>query len=131
MRLSGYWVKLPINIRYKSLGNKSLLRALFIKLNRLLAYLLIAWEIAGKAVILQLKTISMETKVVHLHLKTDISSIKDWYFGSLKAIYDRFDEADIGIKYKSLTNAIRGKSEYENKHISIRIGVIQRKKKNI
>lgn len=100
-------------------------------MNRLLAYLLIAWEIAGKAVILQLKTISMETKVVHLHLKSDISSIKDWYFGSLKAIYDRFDEADIGIKYKSLTNAIRGKSEYENKHISIRIGVIQRKKKNI
>lgn len=73
----------------------------------------------------------METKVVHLHLKTDISSTKDFYFGSLKAIYDRFDEADIGIKYKSLTNAIRGRSEYENKSISIRIGMMQRKKKNI
>lgn len=73
----------------------------------------------------------METKIVHLHLKTDISSTKDFYFGSLKAIYDRFDEADIGIKYKSLTNAIRSKSEYENKYISIRIGMMQRKKKNI
>ena len=73
----------------------------------------------------------METKVVHLHLKTDISSTKDFYFGSLKAIYDRFDKADIGIKYKSLTNAIRGRSEYENKSISIRIGMMQRKKKNI
>lgn len=73
----------------------------------------------------------METKVVHLHLKTDISSTKDFYFGSLKAIYDRFDEADIGIKYKSLTNAIRVRSEYENKYISIRIGMMQRKKKNI
>lgn len=73
----------------------------------------------------------METKVVHLHLKTDISSTKDFYFGSLKAIYDRFDEADIGIKYKSLTNAIHGRSEYENKSISIRIGMMQRKKKNI
>lgn len=80
---------------------------------------------------MQLKAISMETKVVHLHLKTDISSIKDWYFGSLKAIYDRFDEDDIGIKYKSLTNAIRSKSEYENKKVIIRIGKIQRKQKNV
>ena len=73
----------------------------------------------------------METKVVHLHLKTDISSAKDFYFGSLKAIYDRFDEADIGIKYKSLTNAIRGRSEYENKKVLIRIGTIRRKKKSV
>lgn len=70
-------------------------------------------------------------KVVHLKLNEPHDGETDFYFGSLKAIYDRFDEADIGIKYKSLTNAIRGKSEYENKHISIRIGVIQRKKKNI
>lgn len=31
----------------------------------------------------------METKVIHLHFKDDGTSIiHDWYFGSLKAIYD-------------------------------------------
>lgn len=73
----------------------------------------------------------MEVKVVHLHLKNANGSSEDKYFGSLKAIYDIFDEADIGIKYKSLTNAIRGKSEYENKKVIIRIGTIQRKKKSV
>lgn len=71
----------------------------------------------------------MESKVIHLHLKNDETSEKDWYYGSLKAIYDQFDEEVIGIRYKSLTNAIRGKTEYENKKVIIHIGKIRRKKK--
>lgn len=69
------------------------------------------------------------TKVIHLHLKgkPDASTDSDWYYGSLKAIYDQFDEGIIGIRYKSLTNAIRGKTEYENKKVIIRVGKIRRK----
>lgn len=72
----------------------------------------------------------MESKIIHLHLKSDAIPEKDWFFGSLKAIYDQFDEEVIGIRYKSLTNAIRGKTEYENKKVIIRIGKIWRKSRN-
>ena len=72
----------------------------------------------------------METKVIHLHFKDDgVSIIKDWYFGSLKAIYNSRTVDDIGISYKSLTNAIRGKDIYENKKVIIRIGKLERKPK--
>lgn len=72
----------------------------------------------------------METKVIHLHFKDDgVSITKDWYFGSLKAIYNSRTVEDIGISYKSLTNAIRGKDVYENKKVIIRIGKLERKPK--
>ena len=72
----------------------------------------------------------METKVIHLHFKDDgMSIIKDWYFGSLIAIYNSRTVEDIGISYKSLTNAIRGKDIYENKKVIIRIGKLERKPK--
>lgn len=67
------------------------------------------------------------SKVVHLHLKEAYEGMEDLYFGSLKAIYDQVPEEAIGIKYKSLTNAIRGKDCYENKSCIIRIGELQRK----
>lgn len=72
----------------------------------------------------------MDTKVIHLHLKTDADSKSDWYFGSLKAIYDQFSEEVIGIRYKSLTNAVRNKTEYENKKVIIRIDTMRRKTRN-
>lgn len=72
----------------------------------------------------------METKVIHLHFKDDGASIiHDWYFGSLKAIYDFRTVEEIGISYKSLTNALRGKEVYENKKVNIRIGKLERKPK--
>lgn len=72
----------------------------------------------------------METKVIHLHFKDDVASIiHDWYFGSLKAIYDSRTVEEIGISYKSLTNALRGKEVYENKKVIIRIGKLERKPK--
>lgn len=72
----------------------------------------------------------METKVIHLHFKDDGASIiHDWHFGSLKAIYDSRTVEEIGISYKSLTNALRGKEVYENKKVIIRIGKLERKPK--
>lgn len=74
----------------------------------------------------------METKVIHLHFKDDEASIiHDWYFGSLKAIYDSRTVEEIGISYKSLTNALRGKNVYENKKVIIRIGKLERKTKQM
>ena len=48
-------------------------------------------------------------------------------FGSLKAIYDAIPQNEIGIAYKSLTNAIRGKNEYQNKRCTIKVGHLQQK----
>lgn len=70
----------------------------------------------------------METKVVHVHFLTNQSTnIQDWYFGSLKAIFDRFDRDEMGITYRSLTNAMRGQTTYKNKMVEIDIGKLQRK----
>lgn len=72
----------------------------------------------------------METKVIHLHFKNPDSEgreIEDSFFGSLKAIYDKYSRDDIGITYKPLTNAMRGKDRYENKKVIIHVGVLERK----
>lgn len=66
-------------------------------------------------------------KIVHLQFKEPHDGETDLYFGSLKAIYDAVPAEAVGITYKSLTNATRGKNEYENKKVLIRIGQIQRK----
>ena len=73
----------------------------------------------------------MKTKVVHLHFKKEpLEGKTDLYFGSLKAIYDSVPQERIGIAYKSLTNAIRGQEEYENRLVLIRIGDLERKTKS-
>ena len=69
-------------------------------------------------------------KVVHLKLNEPHDGETDFYFGSLKAIYDAIPQNEIGIAYKSLTNAMRGKNYYENKKVVIRIGVLYRNPKN-
>ena len=66
-------------------------------------------------------------KIVHLQFKEPYNGETDFYFGSLKAIYDTVPIGAVGITYKSLTNATRGRNEYENKKVLIRIGQIQRK----
>lgn len=42
------------------------------------------------------------TKVIHVHL---IFEKTDYYFGSISAIYDVLDEAQVGIKQSSLLHA--------------------------
>ena len=86
-----------------------------------------AWQNAGKAVNLHKYWIMEAKKIVHLQFKEPYNGETDFYFGSLKAIYDTVPIGTVGITYKSLTNATRGRSEYENKKVLIRIGQIQRK----
>lgn len=66
-------------------------------------------------------------KVIHLELKEPQEGKTDYYFGSLLAIYDTLQKDDVGIAYKSLTNALRGKEYYENKKCAIRVGKLERK----
>lgn len=67
------------------------------------------------------------TKVVHVHFKEPYEGMTDLYFSSVKAIYDQVPTTAVGIKYRSLTNAIRGKERYENKSCIINVGKLQRK----
>ena len=60
-------------------------------------------------------------KIVHLHMKIPTDGNTDFYFGSIKAIFDSITEDYVGIKYKSLTNALRGRDFYENKHCTVRV----------
>jgi len=69
-------------------------------------------------------------KVVHIKLKEPHNGETEFYFGSLKAIYDSIPQYMVGIAYKSLTNALRGKSEYENKYCSIKVGMLKQKKQS-
>lgn len=61
-------------------------------------------------------------KVVHVKLNEPHDGETDFYFGSLKAIYDSIPQGEIGIAYKSLTNALRGKNEYQNRRCTIKVG---------
>lgn len=68
------------------------------------------------------------TKIVHLHLKVPINDKSDFFFGSIKAIFDYVPEDAVGIKYKSLTSALRGRDFYQNKHCTVRIDTLLTKK---
>lgn len=67
------------------------------------------------------------TKVIHLHLREPYDGKSDLYFSSVKAIYDEVPESAVGIKYRSLTNALRGKERYENKKCIASVGELHRK----
>ena len=54
-------------------------------------------------------------------MKIPIDGKCDFYFGCIKAIFDFTSEVAVGIKYKSLTNALRGRDFYENKQCTVRI----------
>lgn len=60
-------------------------------------------------------------KVVHIRLIDPYNGESDFYCGCLKAIYDLIPQERVGITYSSLTNAIRGKSEYRNKKCIIKV----------
>jgi hypothetical protein len=66
-------------------------------------------------------------KIVHLHLKEPYNEKQDFYFGSLKAIYDCIPEDVVGVKYTSLKSR-KCADVYENRKCVIKIDVIQRKK---
>jgi len=69
----------------------------------------------------------MSTKVVHLRLNEPFEGQNDFYFGSIKAIYDTIPKERIGIGYKSLTNHGLKGNIYKNSLCTIDIGIMRRK----
>ena len=61
-------------------------------------------------------------KVVHLSLFEPYNGQTDFYFGSIKAIYEHVPKERVGIAYTSLTSTMRGKGEYRNKKCVIKVG---------
>lgn len=67
-------------------------------------------------------------KIVHLHLNEPHEGQTDFYFGSIKAIYDTMPKETVGITYKALTAAILKKGgKYENTKCTIDVGQLVRK----
>lgn len=65
-------------------------------------------------------------KIVHVHLKHTDSAQKDYYFGSITAIYTKLTEEQLGIKLTSLANMLPRRKEYQNSKVIIRISSIIR-----
>lgn len=83
--------------------------------------------VVGLIIIRNFATDMESSKVVHLRLNEPFEGQTDFYFGSIKAIYDSIPKERIGIGYKSLTNhGIKG-NLYKNSLCTIDIGVIRRK----
>jgi len=64
-----------------------------------------------------------EITVYHLHLFSENITKKDYYFGSISAIYEMFDVKQIGILASSLYNLkldVRCNPIYENNKCRIR-----------
>jgi len=61
-------------------------------------------------------------KVVHLSLNEPYSGKTEFYFGSIKAIYDHVPKERVGIAYTSLCTRLRGKGVYRNKKCVINVG---------
>lgn len=69
-------------------------------------------------------------KIIHVHLKHPAPNQNDdWYFGSMKAIYDHLSKDDLGRQYDSLINHFWNNKEidvFENNKCIIKKGEILR-----
>jgi hypothetical protein len=68
-------------------------------------------------------------KIVHVHLVEPYNGEQDFYFGSVKAIFDFIPAEVIGIKYTSLKS--RRREMYQNKKCVIKFDELKRKKREL
>ena len=66
-------------------------------------------------------------KVYHVTIK---DSGKDLYFGSLAAIYDFVGDDELGVKLNTLYCTDLDASQYENRKVTIKKGVLLTKHRN-
>ena len=69
-------------------------------------------------------------KVVHLNLYEPYQGQADFYFGSVKAIYDHVPKERVGIVYPNLCSVLRHDGVYRNKYCVIRTGHLLQRKQN-
>ena len=73
-----------------------------------------------------------KAKVVHLHLKKPRDGQSDFYFGSVLAIYRVLTHEDVGVHYRTITQALFRSGTYENKKCIVRLGeLIRNRQTNI
>lgn len=73
------------------------------------------------------------TKVYHVEFKESVDKTrrKNFYFGSLSAIFDKFTAEQIGCKVNNLWNLkLSGESAYTSKTCTISVGEIIRKRQS-
>lgn len=62
-------------------------------------------------------------KVFHVEMKEPVDGRRHFYFGSKKAIFERFAHDEVGITYRYFTNCVKlSNGPYENKKCVIRQG---------
>lgn len=66
-------------------------------------------------------------KVIHVELNKAYRGRKNYYFGSVAAIYEELPENVVGIKLTSLWNVDLKGSKYTNNLCTIRMGKLKRK----
>ena len=67
-------------------------------------------------------------KIVHIHLNEPYENQQDFYYGSVKAIFDNIPQDRIGITYKPLTAAILRKGgQYQNDLCIIKVAQLVHK----
>lgn len=82
------------------------------------------------------KAIKRPVTVYHVHLLDDYNKemdVRDYYFGSISAIYDVFEKWQVGIKASSLYNLNLDEATnptYENKRCRIRKATLITKSKS-
>ena len=73
-----------------------------------------------------------KAKVVHLHLKKPRDGQSDFYFGSVLAIYSVLTHEDVGVHYRTITQALFRLGTYENSKCIVRLGeLIRNRQTNI
>lgn len=67
-----------------------------------------------------------QDKVVHVKIKDENADEREYYFGSIAAIYSVLQPQQLGIKLTSLQTALFNKRFYENKKIIVRVSKLIR-----
>lgn len=68
-----------------------------------------------------------ERSIIHVHLDQPYLGEKDWYFGSVSAIYDTIPTEVIGVKAKSTWGRFKG-NIYRSRFATIKRGTLHTKK---
>jgi hypothetical protein len=71
-----------------------------------------------------------KTNIIHVELNEPYNGKKNWYFGSVSAIYEQIPSEVIGACKEYLWQALRGKSEFRAKRAVIRKDVVITKEHN-
>lgn len=73
-----------------------------------------------------------QNNVIHVELKEPYQGKKNWYFGSIAAIYEQLPKEVIGAGKEWLWQCLRGKEEYETKKAVVRRSkVITKQQQNV